>query len=55
LLIHVINQLGDLHEVYLIGDLGRGHWKRTNWLGFCWKYWQRLFKSIDNKSGKTYK
>jgi hypothetical protein len=24
LLIHVIDQLGDLHEVYLIGDLGRG-------------------------------
>jgi hypothetical protein len=24
LLIHVINQLGDLSEVYLIGDLGRG-------------------------------
>lgn len=24
LLIRVINQLGDLHEVYLIGDLGRG-------------------------------
>ncbi|MFY7732929.1 MAG: ArsR family transcriptional regulator [Bacteroidia bacterium] len=24
LLIHVINQLGDLNEVYLIGDLGRG-------------------------------
>ena len=24
LFITVINQLGDLHEVYLIGDLGRG-------------------------------